>query len=111
MKFGSRLSKEITATETPKVKIKAFTAKKDTNRYRKGQKVWVLNDFDFGNHCYVVFKWRGNGRYVKGVQDKWSCNKKTEWLEVIGEDGFKEMEVEKDFHDRLLAKIVRKRKG
>lgn len=80
--------------------VKMFKAKKQTKRFRKNQKVWVIHDF--GNHAYIRFKWRGNGRYVNGVIDKWNWTKKANYNTVIGENGFKEIEVSDEFGNRLL---------
>lgn len=50
--------------------IKYFKATRDTKRFKKKQKVWVT--LDCANHLYVRFKYRGNGRYVNGVCDKFA---------------------------------------
>jgi hypothetical protein len=48
--------------------IKYFKAKKQTHRFRENQKVWIR--FEYANHLDIYFKWRGCGRYVAGVIDK-----------------------------------------
>ena len=49
--------------------VKMFRAKKQTKRFKKNQKIWVI--YDSANHAFIRFKWRGNGRYVNRVIDKW----------------------------------------
>lgn len=80
--------------------IKMFKAQKQTKRFRKNQKVWVV--LDCANHAYIRFKWRGSGRYVNGVIDKWNSTQKANWNTAIGEGGFKEIEISDDFGNRLL---------
>lgn len=80
--------------------MKMFKAQKQTKRFKKNQKIWVT--YEFSNHAYIRFKWRGSGRYVSGVISKWNWTKKANWNTVIGEDGFKEIEVSNDFGNRLL---------
>ena len=70
-------------------KIRIFKPTRDTARFRANQKVWVTGDF--GNHIYVRFRWRGSGRYVKGVCDKHAS--------YVGE--IKEIDVDDDFIARL----------
>lgn len=76
--------------------IKMFKAQRQSNRFRKNQKVWVT--VDFANHAFIRFKWRGNGRYVNGVIPKFIGQ---QWNKDIGEDGFKEIEVDDEFAKRL----------
>ena len=80
-------------------KVKLFKAQKQTKRFRKNQKVWVTADF--GNHAYIRFKWRGSGRYVNGVIDKWNWTSEGGWNKVIGADGFKDIEVDDEFAKRI----------
>lgn len=82
--------------------IKYFRAQKDTRRFRKNQKVWVV--IDHANHAQIRFKWRGKGRYVNGVIAKFSLIK-GEWTlnRTIGEDGFKEIEVDDLSAERLVG--------
>lgn len=47
------------------VTVMMFKAQRQTNRFRKNQKVWVRRRF--GNHLEIRFKYRGKGRYVNGV--------------------------------------------
>jgi hypothetical protein len=77
------------------VAVKMFKAKKQTKRFRKNQKVWVTKSF--ANYAYIRFKWRGNGRYVNGVIDKWNWSAKANFNTSIGEEGFKEIMVSKSF--------------
>ena len=81
------------------MKQKMFKAKKKTSRFNENQLVWVTHDF--ANHAYIRFKWRGKGRYVNGVIDKWNCTKRANWNTVIGEDGFREIEVCDQFAKRM----------
>ena len=71
------------------MEVQYFKAQEKSNRYRKGQKVWVR--FNFANHLYTYHKWRGNGRYVEGIIDKDSP--------LIGE--IKTIEVDNDFAERI----------
>lgn len=48
--------------------VKMFKATKQTHRWRENQKVWVRHEF--ANHLLVYFRWRGRGRYVTGIVDK-----------------------------------------
>lgn len=49
-------------------KVQYFKSTKETNRFNKNQKVWVR--LDCANHLMIYFKWRGKGRYVNGIIDK-----------------------------------------
>lgn len=71
--------------------LRFFKAQKQTKRFRKNQKVWVVHDFS--NHLHIRFKWRGKGRYVIGIISKDS--------QVIGE--MREIEVANDFGCRVLG--------
>jgi len=84
-------------------KLKMFKARKETNRFRKNQRVWV--EYEFGNHARIRFRWRGNGRYVSGTINKWSFTKKATWNPVIGQEGFKEIEVEEEFYRRITNNL------
>lgn len=77
------------------VAVKMFKAKKQTKRFNKNQKVWVV--YDFGNHASIRFKYRGYGRYVNGIIDKWNWTAKANFNTVIGEEGFKEIMVSRSF--------------
>lgn len=77
------------------MKIKAFRATRKTNRFNKNQRVWVV--VNGANMLKIVFKYRGSGRYVNGVVDKFaSC---------VGE--LTEIEVAEDFAKRLILKHYR----
>lgn len=80
--------------------LKMFKAKKQTKRFRKNQRVWVV--LDCANHAYIKFKWQGKGRYVNGIIAKGSSSNKYKWNTVIGEDGFKEIDVQEIFAKRIL---------
>jgi len=69
--------------------LKMFKAAKETHKYRKNQKVWIESEYP--NHLLVRFKWRGDGRYVSGTQDKHSC--------CVGE--IHEVEVDEEFGNRI----------
>lgn len=45
--------------------VQMFKAARETNRFNKNQKVWIR--LQCANHSIIWFKWRGAGRYVKGV--------------------------------------------
>ena len=83
------------------VKLLCFKAQKSNNRFKKNQKVWVT--MDGANSAYIRFKWRGTGRYVNGVINKWDDSlKPIKYNAIIGEDGFKEIGVDEDFANRIL---------
>ena len=86
------------------VKILYFKAKKRTKRFKKNQKVWVIEDC--GNHAYIVFRYRGKGRYVTGIINKYKSS--FGYNNAIGEDGFKEIEVNEKFYNNLNSKILKK---
>lgn len=71
------------------MKVQYFKALHSTNRYRKGQKIWINSNQ--ANHLYTFHKWRGSGRYVNGTVDKFS--------KFIGE--IKTIEVENKFSERI----------
>ena len=71
------------------MKVQYFKAIKRTNRFNYNQKVWIRHMF--ANHMWVWFKFRGKGRYVSGVLDKFAP--------CIGE--IKEIEVEEQFGNRI----------
>ena len=50
--------------------VKYFKSKKQTKRFRENQKVWIR--YEYGNHLQLFFKWRGNGRWVTGICDKFA---------------------------------------
>ena len=76
------------------MKIEYFRSKKKTNRFNANQKVWIRLECD--NHLYVWFKWRGSGRYVSGVLDKFA--------NCVGE--IKEIEVDESFARRVYGKLT-----
>ena len=54
--------------ENPKedlVKVLMFKALKNTNRFKKNQTVWIQQHR--GTHAYIIYKFRGRHRYVKGI--------------------------------------------
>ena len=75
------------------MKIEYFKATKKTRRFNKNQKVWI--SLNCANHLYINFKWRGKGRYVRGIIDK--------HIPTVGE--IKEIEVDKIFGERITRKI------
>lgn len=65
------------------MKIRMFKAIKQTKRFRKNQKVWIV--FESQNYYVVCFKWRGKSRkYVSGILAKMN-NKYTDINPCIGE--------------------------
>jgi hypothetical protein len=79
------------------VKVEMFKAKKQTKRFNKKQDVWVT--FNCANHLYIRFKYRGKGRYVNGIIDKWNTSG-TKLNEVIEE--IKSIDISEEFHKRLI---------
>jgi hypothetical protein len=71
--------------------VKMFKATRSTNRFNKNQAVWV--SFDHANHLDIYFKFRGSGRYVRGVIDKSSP--------VVGE--IKSIDVDGEFASRITG--------
>ena len=62
--------------------IKYFKAAKNTRRFRFNQQVWIVHEY--ANHMDIVFRWRGKGRYVSGVIDKFSpCVGEIKTIEVV----------------------------
>lgn len=49
-------------------KVLMFKAAKDTRRFKRNQKVWI--SYLFSNHMTVYHKFRGSGRWVRGVVDR-----------------------------------------
>jgi len=83
--------------------IQYFNAKKNTKRFKKGQKVWIRHRY--ANHLAIWSKWLGKGRYTHSMLDKWDWSSKSiEWNEVIGEEGLLEMEVREEFGKRVLGR-------
>ena len=75
------------------MKIQYFKATKRTNRFRENQIVWI--SFMHANHLEIKFNWRGSGRMVNGIVDKFaSC---------VGE--IKEMEIDKKFYKRIVKEV------
>jgi len=71
------------------MKVKYFKATKQTHRFRENQKVWVR--YEHANHTDIFYKFRGNGRWVCGVCDRWAV--------FIGD--IKEIDVEDSFADKI----------
>lgn len=74
--------------------VEFFKSAKKTHRFNKNQKVWVA--FNFANHLWVWFRWRGNGRYVHGTIDKFSP--------AVGE--IKSITVDSSFAQRIKSRLV-----
>lgn len=72
------------------VQIQMFLATKNTHRFKKNQKVWVRARHQ--NHLDIYFKWRGKGRYVTGVQDRFA--------DCVG--NLKTFAVDKSFATRVI---------
>lgn len=70
-------------------KVKLFRAVKRTNRFNQNQKVWI--SFENGNFLNIWYRYRGKGRYVRGIIDRFSP--------VIGE--IKEIDVSDEFAERI----------
>ena len=75
------------------MKVEYFRSLKRTNRFNEKQKVWISHNFP--NHLYIWFKWRGKGRYVRGVIDKFE--------KYIGE--IKEIDVDDNFANRIKGPL------
>ena len=73
-------------------KVYYFNAQKNTNRFNKNQKVWISHLF--AHHMYIWFKWRGNGRYVNGIIDRYS--------KAVGE--IKQVDVNETFAKRVWGR-------
>ena len=83
--------------------VKYFKAKENTKRFKKGQKVWVVVEYE--NYLRVLSKWHGSGRYTYSILDKWDWSKnKINWNTIIGEDGLNEMEVQEKFIKKIMFK-------
>ncbi|RLD85288.1 MAG: hypothetical protein DRJ07_03380 [Bacteroidetes bacterium] len=50
--------------------IQYFKSKKHTHRFRKNQKVWIR--YANANHLELFFKFKGKGRWIKGICDKFA---------------------------------------
>ena len=86
------------------MKVKYFKAKKNTKRFKKGQKVWIRHEY--ANHLQVFSKWLGSGRYTESTLDKWDwSSKKINWNELIGDDGLSEMEVDDKFGKKIINRF------
>ena len=70
--------------------VKYFKAQRQTHRFRKNQKVWIR--LEFANDLWIRFRWRGSGRYVDGVIDKFA--------KEVGE--LKEIDVDEAFAKRIM---------
>ena len=70
-------------------RVKYFKSRRRTNRFNKNQKVWI--EHEYANHLAIRFRWRGKGRYVSGIIDKFSS--------AVGE--LKEIEVADGFAERI----------
>ena len=76
------------------VKVRLFRAARDSHRWRANQKVWI--ELLCANHMYVRFRWRGRGRYVRGIVDRFTC--------AVGE--IKTIGIDRDFAERHSLEIV-----
>lgn len=50
--------------------VQYFKAAKQTNRFNANQKVWIR--LRCANHLHIYHKWRGSGRYVTGIIDRFA---------------------------------------
>lgn len=50
--------------------VQMFKAARKTNRWNANQRVWIR--FRHANHLNVWFRFRGKGRYVSGIVDRFS---------------------------------------
>lgn len=50
--------------------ISYFKTTKKTKRFNKNQNVWIR--FSYSNHLHIYYKYRGKGRYVNGIIDRFS---------------------------------------
>jgi hypothetical protein len=73
--------------------VEYFHAAKQTHRFNENQKVWV--SLNCANHMYIYFKWRGKGRYVSGVIDRFDKS--------IGE--IKSIDVDDAFAERIEGSV------
>lgn len=51
--------------------VQLFRAAQDTKRFRANQKVFICDGSRPGSHYRIKFKWRGKGRWVKGIIGVW----------------------------------------
>jgi uncharacterized protein with WD repeat len=77
------------------MEIQIFKAQRNTLRFRQNQKVFVVAEF--GNHLWLVHKWRGKGRYVKCVISKWKDTASPGYSSIIGAGGLKKVDLPDDF--------------
>lgn len=74
------------------MKLKYFKAQKQTGRFNKSQKVWIVHEY--ANHLQIRFRWRGRGRYVNGTINRFASE--------VGE--IKEAGVTPQFYKRIQRK-------
>ena len=72
--------------------ISYFKALKETRRFRKNQKVWIVHEY--GNFCIIKFRYRGSGRYVSGILNKEN--------QTVANATFKEITVHEDFYNKIM---------
>lgn len=77
--------------------VKMFKAQKDTNRFRKNQKVWIKDEY--ANYLSIRYRYRGRGRYVSGFMAKWASSYDG-WSSIIGDEGLKTIVVDYQFAKR-----------
>ena len=75
--------------------ISYFKALKETRRFRKNQKVWIVHEY--GNFCIIKFRYRGSGRYVSGILNKEN--------QTVANATFKQITVHEDFYNKIRYKI------
>ena len=80
-------------------RVKYFKALKSTKRFRKNQKVWIVADW--GNCLRIRFRWRGSGRYVRGIISKHDASSNGP-NKTIGEYHYPTVEVTEAFYKRNL---------
>ncbi len=85
-----------------KVTIMMFKAQRDSPRFKKGQKIFIVHHF--GNHIKVRFRYRGNGRYVNGEIEAYNMSGGNH--SIIGENGIKEIVVDSAFAERHKLKTI-----
>ena len=69
--------------------LQLFKAQKSTRRFNKNQNVFV--SLLCANHIYIYFKYRGSGRYVRGIIDRFSP--------IVGD--IKTIEIDDGFSKRI----------
>ena len=74
------------------MEIQYFKALKRTNRFNKNQKIWI--SYRWANHLNIYYKFRGKGRYVRGIIDKFSP-----WVGEI-----KTIKVTESFGNQIILK-------